>query len=395
MSNHFNVVVVGGGTAGLSVAARLRNLETPPSVAIIEPSKVHYYQPIWTLVGAGVFDKEFSERPEGDYIPSGATWIQDKVKGFDPDNKAVQLEKGEPVTYDQLVVAAGIQIDWDKIDGLVDTLGRNGVTSNYSYDTLEYTWDCIRNLKSGKALFTFPATPIKCAGAPQKIMYLAEHHFRRAGVRRNIEVKYGCAGGAIFGVPKYRAALEKIIEERDIKTAFKHNLVSIDGNKKVGTFENLETGDHVEMGFDIIHVTPPQSAPDFIKNSPLANDKGWVDVDKYTTQHVRYPDVFSLGDCSSLPTSKTGAAIRKEAPVTVENLLAHAAKRPLSAKYDGYASCPLVTGYGTVILAEFDYDGKPAETFGFDQAKERYSMYALKAYALPPMYWNAMLQGTM
>lgn len=395
MSNHFNVVVVGGGTAGLSVAARLRNAENPPSVAIIEPSKTHYYQPIWTLVGGGVFDKEISARPEEDYIPAGATWIQDKVKSFDPDNKAVQLEKGEPVTYDQLVVAAGIQINWDKVDGCVGTLGKNGVTSNYSYDTVEYTWECIRNTKSGRALFTYPNTPIKCAGAPQKIMYLAEHHFRRTGVRKNVEVKYNCAGPAIFGIAKYRAALEKIIAERDIKTAFKHNLVAVDGAKKIATFQNVDTGDHVEEKFDMIHVVPPMSAPDFIKNSPLASEAGWVEVDKHTTQHVRYPDVFSLGDCSSLPTSKTGAAIRKEAPVTAENLLAHRDKRPLHAKYDGYASCPLVTGYGTVILAEFDYDGNPAETFGFDQAKERYSMYALKAYGLPPMYWNAMLQGTM
>ncbi len=395
MSQHFNVVVVGGGTAGLSVAARLRNSENPPSVAIIEPAKTHYYQPIWTLVGAGVFDREMSARPEADYIPSGATWIQDRVKGFDPDAKAVQLEKGEAVTYDQLVVAAGIQLDWDKVDGLKETLGKNGVTSNYSYDIVEYTWECIRAHKSGRALFTFPNTPIKCAGAPQKIMYLAEHHFRKTGVRKNVEVKYGCAGGAIFGVAKYRAALEKIIAERDIKTAFKHNLVAVNGAKKVATFENVDSGEKVEMDFGMIHVTPPQSAPDFIKSSPLASDQGWVDVDKHTTQHVRYPDVFSLGDCSSLPTSKTGAAVRKEAPVTAENLLAHRAKRPLRAKYDGYASCPLVTGYGTVILAEFDYDGNPVETFGFDQAKERYSMYALKAYGLPPMYWNGMLQGRM
>ena len=395
MSNHFNVVVVGGGTAGLSVAARLRNAEHPPSVAIIEPSKTHYYQPIWTLVGAGVFDKEISARPEEDYIPPGATWIQDKVKGFDADNKAVQLEKGEPVTYDQLVIAAGIQIDWDKVDGCTGTLGKNGVTSNYAYDTVEYTWECIRNTKSGRALFTYPNTPIKCAGAPQKIMYLAEHHFRRTGVRKEVDVKYLCAGPAIFGIAKYRAALEKIIAARDIKTAFKHNLVAVDGSKKIATFQNVDTGDHVAEKFDMIHVVPPMSAPDFIKRSPFANEAGWVEVDKHTTQHVRYPDVFSLGDCSSLPTSKTGAAIRKEAPVTVENLLAHRAQRPLTAKYDGYASCPLVTGYGTVILAEFDYDGNPAETFGFDQAKERYSMYALKAYGLPPMYWNAMLQGTL
>ncbi len=395
MSKHFDVVIVGGGTAGLSVAARLCQAENAPSVAIIDPSDKHYYQPIWTLVGGGVFPKEISERDEADYIPEGAEWIKDFVTEFDPDKNTVSTKESGDLTYEQLVVAPGIQLDWHEVEGLKEALGKNGVSSNYSYDTVEYTWQCIESFTGGRALFTYPNTPIKCAGAPQKIMYLAEHWFRKAAIRGRSEVHYFAPGGAIFGVAKYRKALEKIVAERDIKTHFKRDLKAIRGDAKEAVFHNLDTGKEEVEPYDFIHVTPPQSAPDFIKNSPLANEGGWVDVDKHTTQHVKYPNVFSLGDASSLPTSKTGAAIRKEAPVTVENLLALRAGKPLTGHYDGYASCPLVTGYGTVILAEFTYGGVPAETFGFDQAKERYSMYALKAYGLPQMYWNGMLQGRM
>lgn len=395
MSDHHQVLIVGGGTAGLSIAARLRAAENPPEVTIIEPSDKHYYQPIWTLVGGGVFPKEVSERNEADFIPPGATWLRDAVESFDPERNAVTTKGGKALTYDQLVVAAGIQLDWDQVDGLPETLGKNGVCSNYSYATVDSTWDNIRNFEGGTALFTFPSTPIKCAGAPQKIMYLAEHAFRRQGVREKSRVVYGCATPAIFGIPKYRVALEKIVAARGIETLFRHDLVAVRAASKEAVFTNRVDGSEVVVKYDMLHVTPPQSAPDFIKRSPLADQAGWVDVHQHTTQHVRYPNVFSAGDCSSLPTSRTGAAVRKEAPVLVENLLALRAGRPLTGHYDGYASCPLVTGYGTVMLAEFGYDGKIMETFPFDQAQERYSMWALKAYGLPSMYWHGMLRGRM
>ena len=394
MSTKHQVIIVGAGTAGISVAARLCNAGVK-DLAIIDPSTKHYYQPLWTLVGAGVFPKEVTEREQADYIPKDATWIQDKVVAFDPDNNALSTAGGKTLHYEQLVVAAGIQIDWDQIEGLRDAIGKQGVVSNYAYHTVDSTWEAIRKFEGGRALFTFPNTPIKCAGAPQKIMYLAEHAFRRQGVRSESSVIYYCAGPRIFGVPRYRAALQKIIDERGIETQYRHNLEAIRADKKQAVFRQLDNDEEVVVDYDMIHVTPPQSSPDFIAQSPLANAAGWVEVDKYTTQHTRYPNVFSLGDCSSLPTSKTGAAIRKQTPVTVANLLALRAGKALEARYDGYASCPLITGYGTCILAEFDYEGALAETFDFDQAEERYSMYALKAYALPKIYWHGMLRGRM
>ncbi len=392
---HHEIIIVGGGSAGISVAARLAEQRPELDVAIIEPNDKHYYQPIWTLVGGGVFDKKVSERDEADLIPPDATWIRDAAVGFEPQENRVQTKSGEEHTYDYLVVAAGIQLDWDKVKGLEGNVGKNGICSNYSYDTVTSTWENFKNFESGNAVFTFPSTPIKCAGAPQKIMWLADHYFRKHGKRERANIIYASATAGIFGVPKYQRALDKLVAERDIETHYNRNLIEVKPDQKVAVFEDLNGGEPIELEYEMLHVVPPQSAPDFIKESPLSNDEGWVHVDKYTTQHVHYPNVFSLGDASSLPTSRTGAAVRKEVPVTVANLLAVIDGREPKAKYDGYASCPLVTGYGRLILAEFGYDGEVMETFPFDQAQERYSMYALKAYGLPEMYWHGMLRGRM
>lgn len=387
------VVIVGGGTAGITVAARLRRAAKHLDIAIIEPSTKHYYQPLWTLVGGGVFPKEVSEREEAGVIPAGVTWIRDAATEFDPDHNAVVTRDGKRVGYDFLIVAPGIQIDWEKVKGLREAIGRDGVCSNYAYEYVSYTWECIKQFSGGNALFTLPNTPIKCGGAPQKIMYLADDYFRRSGVRDRTRVIFASAGSSIFAVKKYAAALNRVVARKGIDTFYQHNLIEVRPERKEAVFERLDTHEQVVFPYELLHVTPPMSAPDCIKRSPLANEAGWVEVDKYTLQHVRYPNVFSLGDASSLPTSKTGAAIRKQAPVVVTNLLATMQGKPLSARYDGYTSCPLVTGYGRLILAEFDYDLQPKETFPFDQSKERYSMYLLKKYGLPALYWHGMLKG--
>lgn len=395
MSTRHAVIIVGAGTGGISVAARLRRANPDLDVAIVDPSASHYYQPIWTLVGAGVFPKEVSVRPQADYIPPGVHWIRDAVATFEPEQNRLTTKGGEVLEYEHLVVAAGIQLDWDKIKGLKGNLGKNGICSNYAFDLVDSTWSTLQAFRRGTALFTFPSTPIKCAGAPQKIMYLVDDYLRREGRRAGSKLVFASAGAGIFGVKKYAEALKKVVARKEIDTLFRHDLVEVRASAKEAVFKPLDGGDERVIGYEMLHVVPPQSAPDFIKKSDLASAAGWVDVDKHTLQHVRFPNVFSLGDCSSLPCSRTGAAIRKQAPVLVENLLALRAEKPLEGRYDGYASCPLVTGYGKLILAEFDYDGCPAESFPFDQSQERYSMYALKAYGLPEMYWNGMLRGVM
>lgn len=390
---HYEIVIVGGGAAGISTAARLSKELPSGSVAIIEPSTEHYYQPIWTLVGGGVMPKEVSERDTATLIPEGCDWIKDAVKSFNPDENQVTTKENGNISYNYLVVAAGIQINWTGIKGLSRNVGKKGICSNYSYKTVDSTWENIRNLGKGKAIFTQPSTPIKCGGAPQKIMYLAEDYFRKAGLRNQIDVEFVTGLPGIFGVKKYAEQLNKICDTRDIPRTFKHDLVEVDADNKVAIFKNLETDELVSKEYDMLHVTPKMGPPDFIKKSPLANEAGWVDVDKDTMQHNSYSNVFACGDCSSLPTSKTAAAIRAQVPVMVKNLLAVRDNQPTAYHYDGYTSCPLVTGYGRLILAEFDYDQNPKETFPFDQSVERKSMYILKKDIIPRLYWHGMLKG--
>ncbi len=392
---HHQVLIVGGGSAGLTVGAMLRNKPNPPEVTIIEPNEKHYYQPLWTLVGAGVFDKEITERAEVDYIPPGANWIKEKVSTFDPDNNNLTLKNGEIHSYDVLVLAAGIQLDWDRIPGLKESVGKagTGVCCNYTYDTVGQTFKNIENLKKGTALFTHPSTPIKCGGGPLKIAFLASDYWRKHGVGNSVTKKFIKGGGGIFAVPKYADPLNKVADRYNMERIWNTDLIELRPDKKEAIFKHMQTGEETVEKYDMIHVTPPMSAPDFIKKSKLAASTGWVEVDKDTTQHTRYPNVFALGDCSNLPTSKTGAAIRKQAPTTTANIMSFISNTPLTMHYDGYTSCPLLTGYGKLILAEFDYDKKPMESFPFNQAEERYSMYALKAYGLPRIYWHGMLRG--
>jgi sulfide:quinone oxidoreductase len=397
-TRHHQIVIVGGGAGGATAAAYLCRKLRDPDVAVIEPSETHDYQPLWTLVGGGVVNKEKTRRHEVDVLPKKASWIRQAVTSFEPDENAVTLADGSRVAYDYLIVAVGIKLNWEQVKGLsVEQLGHDGVCSNYGYDSCEGTWRTLQAFQGGTAVFTMPPPPIKCAGAPQKIMYLADDHFRKLGVRDRSRVIYAAGTPGIFSVKEFAATLNKVIERKGIETMFKQKLVEIVPSERRAIFQSTEGEELTEISYQMIHITPPQGPPDVVKHSPLANEAGWVKVDKATLQSPDYPNVFSLGDASSLPTSKTGAAVRKEAPVLVHNLMATMAGRPPSEfkAYDGYASCPLVTGYGKLVLAEFDYDLKPKPSFPFDTTKERWSMYQLKRYGLPVLYWRGMCKGRL
>lgn len=398
-SNDPKIIIVGGGAAGITVAAQLLDKEKNLDITIIEPSNKHYYQPAWTLVGGGELKIEDTEKNEGDCIPEGAKWIQAYVTQFEPEQNLVITSEGKQIEYDYLIVCPGIQIDWHLVKGLPEALGKDGVTSNYDRRFAPYTWELIKNFTGGNAIFTFPATPIKCAGAPQKIMYLADDAWRAAKVRDRTNIIYASAVAKIFAIPGYCEALEKVVERKNIEVKFKHDLREIKSEIKEAIFAvTSDSGtEEVSLKYDMIHVAPPMSPPDFVKNSKLAVQdgaaKGWVDVNKNTLQHNVYSNVFSLGDASSLPTSRTAAAIRKQAPTLVNNLLSLINSKQLDAEYGGYTCCPLITGYGKTIMAEFDYENKPKSSFPIDPTKERYSMWLVKRHVLPWLYWNRMLKG--
>lgn len=394
---HHSVLIVGGGAAGVSVANNMRRQDANIDIAIIEPSEKHYYQPGFTIIGGGAYTLKQTVRNEADLIHPSVSWIKDYAETFQPENNTVTLRSGDKVSYDYLVVCPGLQLDWDKIEGLKETLNKNGVCSNYSPETVEYTYECIQGMTEGTALFTQPPMPIKCAGAPQKIMYLATDRFIKKGIRDKIDVRFCNAGPGMFGIPFFAKALSKVVANYGINCDFNHNLVAINGETKTATFETTDADGkktRVEKKFDMIHVTPPQSAPDFIKKSPLAAESGWVDVHQNTLQHTKYPNIFGLGDATTTPNAKTAAAVRKQVPVVVDNILKLRNNAAIVEGYDGYGSCPLTTSLSTVILAEFSYGGKVTPSFPFlDPRSPSRLWWWGKHTGFPWLYWHLMIKG--
>ena len=419
MSKHYNVVVIGAGTGGIMTAAQIKNQKRDASIAIIDPADTHYYQPAWTLVGAGAYDYNKTGRPMSSVIPKGCDWVKDAVTTIDADNSKVNTANSGELSYDVLVAAPGIQIDVDGIPGLKEGLEAGVVCSNYTDP--KKTWELVQKFKGGNAVFTQPTTPIKCGGAPQKIMYLADDHWAKTGVKSDTNVIFATPGSVIFGVPDFAKTLTKVLQRKNIHFKPFYAISKIDVANKEVHFTNAKPGENhcvVNEGnglsertegdsayvipFDLLHLAPPQSAPDFIKNSPLSNGTpgGWIDVDINTLQHNKYPNVFAVGDAAALPTAKTGAAIRKQAPVVAGNVVAMLNSNKITdAQYEGYSSCPLVTGYGKMVLAEFKYnnvrDSDPFLSKFVDTTKENYSMWILKKFGLPYMYWNRMMKGKM
>ena len=396
---HFGVVIVGGGAGGIAVAASLKARQPDLDIAVIDPAEIHYYQPGWTMVGGGIFEAAETAKTMGSLIPRGVHWIKTAVAAFEPKDNAVILDGCRVVKYDRLVVCPGLKLDWARIAGLEETLGRNGVTSNYRYDLAPYTWELVQGLKAGRALFTQPPMPIKCAGAPQKALYLSADHWYRNGRLKDIEIHFCNAGGVLFGVKDYVPALQSYMDRYGANLDFFHNLVAIDGAARKATFEVRKPDtepERVTMEFDMIHVCPPQCAPDFIRVSPLADAAGWVDVDQATLRHKTYDNIWSLGDVMNAPNAKTAAAARIQAPVVAENIVADIRGREPVAQYDGYGSCPLTVERGKIVLAEFGYGGvmKPSfPKFLIDGTKPSRLAWLLKEKMLPPIYWKAMLRG--
>lgn len=393
------VLVLGGGTGGCTMAAKFaRKLRgSSNGVIIVEPSEVHYYQPLFTLVGCGIGSYNYSKKPMKSVLPKNAKWIKDSVIGFDPENNQITTNNGDIVQYDTLIVALGLQINWDQLPGLIDGLqsAESQVCSIYGSDTVPHVFTKIKRTKDGTAIFTYPNTPVKCPGAPQKIAYLAEDYFVKTNVRKDVEVIYHTSLPIIFGVKKYADALWKVCKERDINVKTRSNLVKIDVDKREATFENLDVpGETSTMKYSLLHVCPPMGPPDVLKKHPKLTDKvGFLSVDPVTLKHTKYSNIFGIGDCCNTPNSKTMAAVAAQAKVLYKNIIDDLDGKPMVMKYTGYASCPLVTGQGKCIMAEFDYKLQPMETFPVDQSKELYFMFLLKKYFFPFLYWNLMLKG--
>ncbi|NPA65848.1 MAG: NAD(P)/FAD-dependent oxidoreductase [Epsilonproteobacteria bacterium] len=424
------IVIVGGGAGGIMAMARLHRALSNPDITLIAPNEIHLYQPGQVFMAAGEYTFDDIIHNNKDFIPDDVNWIKDEVKTFDPDNNKVITRAGKEVKYDYLVVATGLQYHYEWIKGLsVDKIGKNGVTSVYlnnpeegTADGGSFTWEWFNDLKAAakdgkkpKVICTQPATAIKCGGAPQKILYLSDDFLKRDGL--TADFTFATNGGNLFGVPAVNETLVKEVQPRygNITNKFHHNLVAIDTDKKIATFEHkyevkgewdedleeyemIQKTEMVDMEYDFIHIVPPMAGVDAVANSPLAwqkgSGKGWLEVDQYTLQHRRYKNVFGIGDICGVPKGKTGGSARHHGPIMVANLLAVMEGKEPKEKFDGYTVCPLKTQYGKIILAEFNYKGA-APSFPLAVGEQRWIWWAFDLYMLKPMYWYLMMRGLM
>ncbi|ESO09357.1 hypothetical protein HELRODRAFT_73394 [Helobdella robusta] len=390
----FKLLIVGGGTGGSAIAGTFAKMLNK-DIGVIEPSADHYYQSMFTLVGGGLKTFDQTSRHTKDILNNYCSWIQDKAVTFDPSNNLVITKKGDKIKYDFLLLALGLQLNYDAVKGLQEAIdGDANVCSIYSPKYVQKVLPAVKSLKEGVALYTFPSTPVKCAGAAQKICYLSEERLFKNSLRDKVIFKYYTALPVIFPVPRYAEALDKYAEGRLIDVKKNRNLVEVRGDKKEAVFKIVGEEDKYEVvKYSLLHVAPPMSTPSELWNTPLVDQANFVSVNPDTLQHTKYKNVFALGDCTSAPTSKTAAACASQIGVVSKNLKAAIMGQELKGKYDGYTSCPLTVSSSKVILAEFGYDGKILETFPFDQRVPRYSMFLLKVHLMPIIYWKLMVKG--
>lgn len=422
------ILVVGGGAGGIMALARLHRALPNADITIIAPNEKHIYQPGQVFIAAGLYTFDDIVKDNKDFIPDDVRWIKDEVASFDPDNNKVTTRAGEEIDYDAMVVATGIVYHYNWIKGLTENdIGKNGITSIYlnnmekgTADGGDITWQWFQAFKqaaaSGRkltAIYTEPNTPCKCGGAPQKILYLSADHLKKDGLGGDFI--FATAKKKLFNIPEIEATLTDVQKRYDtITNKFEHNLVAIDVVKKIATFEEtyevkgeydedleeyetFEKKRIVDMKYDFIHIVPPMGPPQALVDSPLGwqkgTAKGYLEVDQYTLQHRRYPNVFGIGDVCGIPKGKTGGSTRHHGPITVGNLVSYLEDKPLVEKFDGYTVCPLKTEYGKIIMAEFNYEGLAPTLPFLDPAKPRFFWWAFDLYQLKPMYWYLMLRG--
>jgi sulfide:quinone oxidoreductase len=398
-----HIVIAGAGAAGLALANQLVRRLDGARITLIDPRREHWYQPGFTLVGAGLKDAAYPVSTTAEWVPPGATLIEASVAEVDPEARRVTTSAGQVIDYDYLMATTGCVLDFDSIDGFDRSLiGRNGMAALYAGPQEAAASARLQDAfvaKGGVGLFFRPETEMKCAGAPLKYAFLTDDRLRRSGRREDSELIYVAPQASLFGVPIVAEKVRMLFGDRGIETRFGRTLTAIDPERRVATFA-LADGGTEDIAYDFTNVIPPMRVCSPFRQSSLAWQEGpwahdgWIEVDKHTMRHRRYPDVFAVGDAAGVPKGKTAASVKWQTPVAVDQLVAEIAGTESTASYNGYTSCPLITRIGRAMLVEFDYDNNLVPSFPgvIAPLEELWITWLMKEIALKPTYL-AMIRG--
>ncbi len=397
------IVILGAGAAGTALANRLSNRLEGAEITIVDPRVRHLYQPGFTLIAAGLRPANYSVSTTAEWLPSGINWIEGSATSIDPEAQRVTTSTGDTLDYDYLVVATGLELHYEGIEGMSrDLIGQNGIGSVYAGpEEAEITWGLMDQFtdEGGAGLFTRPNTGMKCAGAPLKYTFLTDDYARRKGTRGQTEIIYCAHSGSLFGVPIVNEKVRMLYEDRGFETRYNRVMTAIDPSRKVATF-STENGGSEEIAFDFTNVIPPMRAPQVVRDSGLSwqtgasGEQGWIEVDQYTLRHARYDTVFAAGDVAGVPKGKTAASAKWQVPVVEDQLVAQIAGDTTDHIYNGYTSCPLITRVGRAMLIEFDYNNNLVPSFPglIAPLEELWVSWLIKEIGLKATY-NAMLRG--
>lgn len=391
-TDHAEVVIVGGGNAGISLAARMLR-EGAGDVLLVEPSPVHRYRPLLNYVGAGEASPASLERPMASVVPDGCRWVKDAVDAVDPAARTLTTRRGRTIAYSTLVLCPGMIEDWGATPGLVEAYTAGWAGSTYVPSSAPLVWPALEDVTGGTVLFTVPPEPAPCGATALKPLLMACHTWQRSGLLADLDVVLVLPDEEALGVPDADEHLEAVLASYGVRVLRSARVARVDPVIRSVDITS-STGQHHLDDVAYAHVVPHYRAPHWVSESGLADGgrAGLVDVDPETLRSRRHGDLWAIGDAASIATRSSGGALRKQVKVLAHNIGAAAAGKKLRS-YDGLTVMPVTTSRNRLMLVEADRVGRRPRHAPLDPVKPRWSTWMFDRYVLPQVYFHRILKG--
>ena len=392
-----NLVILGAGTAGTMMANHLHShLKYPDwQINIIDEREEHHYQPGYLFLPFDIYEPEDIVKTIEEFIPKQVKLIKSKISRILPKENKIQLEGGNELAYDLLIIATGAKIAPEETEGMKEAEWQKSVFDFYTFEGALALRNKLRDWKGGKLVVHITEMPIKCPVAPLEFAFLADSFFKHKNMRDQVEITYVTPLSGAFTKPKATASLEHLLTEKNINIESDFAIERVDNEKK----EIVDYGGKI-IPFDILVTVPTNKGDDLMERSGMGDDLNFVPTDKATLQSKDYTNIFVLGDATNVPASKAGSVAHFEAEILTDNILRYVKGEPLNEEFDGHANCFIETGNGKALLIDFNYTHEPVEgSFPFPgigpmSLLKESRINHMGKLAFRWIYWNVLLKGT-